>query len=108
MIATFAILLALASPAVPSQMLGTWSSGSCKDPSALLVITPTTAALGTHGASNIVYFPDDDGAGHGAIHWQEEGSVDNFVYDPGSDVIIYNAQGYHMPGAVKYSRCPAG
>ncbi len=59
-----------------------------------------------HGeAAEIVYVPNDDGAGHGAIHWAQEGNVDNFVYAAGKDAIVHNVQGYHMPGAVLYQRC---
>lgn len=86
-------------------MLGTWSSGSCSDADKLLVITPTTAKMGTSDSAAIAYAANDDGNGNGAIHWQAEGSVDNFVYDASNDRIIYNAQGYHMPGAVAYKRC---
>ena len=106
MIVLLAILLA-ASNSVPAAMLGTWSSGSCSDPAKLVVITATTAKMGTGPAAGIIYVADDDGAGNGAIHWKEEGSVDNFVYVASTDKLVYNAQGYHMPGAVGYTRCPS-
>lgn len=99
--------LVAANAAVPKAMLGTWSSGSCSDAAKLLVIAPSTVAMGTAAALPVVYVPDDDGAGNGAIHWTAEGSVDNFVYVASTDTIVYNAQGYHMPGAVAYKRCTA-
>ena len=107
MIALLAILLATGSSSVPATMLGTWSSGSCSDPAKLVVIAATTAKMGTGPAAEIVYVADDDGAGNGAIHWKEEGSVDNFVYVASADKLVYNAQVYHMPGAVAYTRCPS-
>jgi hypothetical protein len=107
MFALVAILLAAVAAAVPSNMIGTWSSGRCSQQSSRLVITATTAKLGTSRAQKIVYCPNDDGAGHGAIHWQQEGNVDNFVYVSATKKIVHNVQGYHMPGAVLYARCPS-
>jgi hypothetical protein len=88
-------------------MVGTWSTGSCTDASKLLVITATTAKMGTEPAAAIVYYPDDAGAGNGAIHWKEEGSVDNFVYVAEVKKLVHNTQGYGMPGKVAYVRCPS-
>jgi hypothetical protein len=101
------VLLATVLHPIPSAMLGTWSSGSCSDPSKLLLITATTVKMGTGPAASVVYVPDDDGAGNGAIHWTAEGSVDNFVLVTvdSTNKIVYNAQGYHMPGAVAYTHC---
>jgi hypothetical protein len=101
-----AILLAASSNSIPTAMLGTWSMGSCSDSSKLLVITPSTVQMATDPAAAVVYYPDDAGAGNGAIHWKEEGSVDNFVYVPSTNKIVHNTQGYGMPGAVAYSHCP--
>lgn len=106
MFALLAALVAAASAAVPSSMIGIWSSGRCSDEGSRLVITATTAKLGTNPAEPIVYYPNDDGNGHGAIHWKEEGNVDNFVYVTATKKILHNTQGYHMPGAVLYARCP--
>jgi hypothetical protein len=105
-LALLAALILAAAPAVPSAMIGTWSSGRCSDPSSLLVITATTAKLGKNPAEPVVYYPNDDGSGHGAIHWKQEGNVDNFVYLAATKKIVHNTQGYHMPGAVLYARCP--
>jgi hypothetical protein len=107
MIVLLSVLLAAGSPAVPSDMLGTWSTGSCTDSSKLLVITATTAKMGTEPAAAIVYVPDDAGPGNGAIHWKEEGSVDNFVYVPEVKKLVHNTQGYGMPGKVAYVHCPS-
>jgi hypothetical protein len=107
----FALVLAAASArvaAVPAAMLGTWSDASCSAGAASrLVIGPKVAKLGTGRPMPIVYYPDDAGAGRGAIHWREEGNVDNFVYDAASKRIVHNLQGYHMPGQVLYRRCSA-
>jgi hypothetical protein len=107
---TFAMLLALAQPhtgpaPVPPAMLGTWTHASCSTQSALLAIGPKVAQLGTGRPMPIVYIANDDGAGNGAIHWRQEGNVDNFVYVAESKRIVHNTQGYHMPGQVVYTRC---
>jgi hypothetical protein len=107
---TFAMLLALAQPhtgpaPVPPAMLGTWTHASCSTKSALLAIGPKVAQLGTGRPMPIVYIANDDGAGNGAIHWRQEGNVDNFVYVAESKRIVHNTQGYHMPGQVVYTRC---
>jgi hypothetical protein len=93
---------------VPAAMLGTWSDASCSAGAASrLVIGPKVAKLGTGRPMPIVFYPDDTGKGRGAIHWREEGNVDNFVYDAASKRIVHNLQGYHMPGQVVYARCSA-
>jgi hypothetical protein len=53
-----------------------------------------------------VFYPEDSPSGNGAIHWDDEGSVDNFEYVPDKDELIYNSMGYGMgePG-VLYKRC---
>jgi hypothetical protein len=97
---------AATAPQVPAKMIGTWAKGGqCTVASSRLVIAKTTVTLGTAKPQKIVYVPNDDGAGHGAIHWAQEGNVDNFVYAAGKDAIVHNVQGYHMPGAVLYQRC---
>jgi hypothetical protein len=99
------VLVGATSAPVPRVMIGTWARGSCARPADRLVISPQSAKVGTAAAAPIVYYPDDDGRGHGAIHWREEGNVDNFVYVRSRDVIVHNTQGYHMPGRVVYKRC---
>jgi hypothetical protein len=99
------LVAALAGSPVPKPMLGTWSSGACATKSAQLVIGPKVARLGTGNPMPIVYYANDDGAGNGAIHWREEGNVDNFVYVAAGTRIVHNTQGYHMPGQVVYKRC---
>jgi len=91
---------------VPAAYLGRWArDGRCADPAALLVITPQTATLGRAAPAAIVYVPDDDGAGHGALHWRQEGVVDDFVFDQGSQTLVHHLQGSHMPGRLVYRRC---
>ncbi len=97
-----------ATPAtIPHAMLGTWAHGKCDDPAARLVIAAKTATLGIGKPASIYYAPNDDENGHGAIHWSQEGVVDNFVFLPSENEIVHNAQGYHMPGAVLYKHCRA-
>lgn len=91
---------------VPKAMLGTWSDSGCSGKSGTrLIIGPKVARLAGAHPMPIVYYVDDDGAGHGAIHWREEGNVDNFVYVPATKRIVHNTQGYHMPGQIIYQRC---
>jgi hypothetical protein len=92
---------------VPAVMLGTWAHGSCAAQGNRLVITPSTAKLGTGKAAAVVYRPDDQGPGRGALHWNEEYVVDNFVYDSTQKAIVHNTQGFGMPGQMLYKRCPA-
>jgi hypothetical protein len=91
---------------VPSEMLGNWAHGSCSAASNRLLITPTKAKLGVAQSAPIQYFPNDEGAGRGAIHWAQEYVVDNFVYDSTSKAVVHNTQGFGMPGQVVYKRCP--
>ena len=104
---TLAALPAPRTAPVPRAMLGTWSDGACGKPGTRLVIGPKVARLAGGRPMPIVYYSDDDGAGHGAIHWRGEGNVDNFVYLPASRRIVHNTQGYHMPGQILYQRCSA-
>jgi hypothetical protein len=84
-------------------MLGACGAdGDCSSPTARLVVTKRSSAE----ALPIVYDPNDEVAGCGAIHWAGGGNVDNLLYDAEHDRIIYNGQGYHMAGAVVYMRCP--
>ena len=108
MLASFVLLGASAKPgAVPKAMLGRWYHGPCSHPDQRLTITPTRAKLGAQPAAGIVYYPNDDGAGNGAIHWRAQFSVDNFVYLAAHNRIVHNTQGYHMPDEVVFRRCPA-
>lgn len=91
--------------AVPKTMIGTWAHGNCASQKDRLVITSTTAALGTDEPKPVVYFTNDAGPGKGALHWREEGNVDNFVYLSAERTIVHNTQGYNMPGRVYYGRC---
>lgn len=93
------------SKSVPPVFLGTWAHGSCANVADRLVIGPATARFNTMRPAAIYYDSFGDGAGHGAIHWDREYVVDNFVYVRENDVLIHNTQGFHMPGAVRYKRC---
>jgi hypothetical protein len=55
----------------------------------------------------MVHQADEQSPGHGAIHWTQEGVVDNVVYDSTLHAIVYNSQGFGMPGQVVYKRCPS-
>lgn len=94
---------------IPAAILGVWAlDGRCDNVDDRLAITPGLAQWGSNPPAPIDYFPKDGPDGAAALHWTEEGVVDNFVYDAGHDVLIHNTQGYGMPGAERFDRCPAG
>lgn len=108
------VLLAVAfvsSPAladdVPADLNGHWAiDNKCDSPENALHIGDGMATLGTGDAMAITYFADDSPAGNGAIHWAEEGNVDNFEYAKDRDELLYNSEGYGMGIApTVYSRC---
>lgn len=92
---------------VPANLHGHWAiDGACEKPDDSVHIEGQMLGLGTGKPLAVVFYPDDSPSGNGAIHWDDEGSVDNFEYVPDSDELIYNGMGYGMgkPGPV-YKRC---
>jgi len=98
---------AAASAPVPKAMLGKWYHGPCSHPDETLSIAKKRARIGHGRVGPIVYYPNDDGEGHGAIHWRSQFSVDNFVFYPTHNRIVHNAQGYGFPQQIVFRRCPA-
>jgi hypothetical protein len=93
---------------VPANLNGHWAiDGACDNADNSVHIEGNMLALGTGEPLAIVFYPDDSPSGNGAIHWEEEGSVDNFEYVPDSDELIYNPEGYGMGDAKPslYKRC---
>lgn len=113
LIATVGIAVARAAPPgeavpIPAAILGVWAlDGRCDNADDRLAITQGLAQWGSNPPAPIDYFLNDGPAGEAALHWAEEGIVDNFVYDKSQDVLIHNTQGYGMPGAERFVRCPA-
>lgn len=92
---------------VPAELHGHWAiNGACEKTDDSIHIEGNTLSLGTAEAADVEFFPDDSPAGNGAIHWSEEGNVDNFEYAPDKDELLYNGEGYGMGVApVVYKRC---
>ena len=108
-IATAAILAV--SPAwadeVPKDILGHWAlDGACDKANASIHIDATTVAFGAEKGDAVDFTANDSPAGNGAIHWSEEGVVDNFEFDTASDTLLHNTEGYGMGLAPEvYKRC---
>jgi hypothetical protein len=92
---------------IPEELIGIWAvDGQCDDPASLIAVDETTLAFGEEEGGDAVYWPDDSPSGNGAIHWAEEGNVDNFEYWSDQDILAYNEQGYGMGvEPVLYERC---
>lgn len=92
---------------VPAELVGHWAvNGACDDVEKSITIAAGTLAMGSTAPDAITFFPDDSPAGNGAIHWAEEGVVDNFEYDPAKDSLYHNSEGYGMGVAPEvYTRC---
>ena len=105
-ISTLAITPALAND-MPEELVGTWAvEGQCDQEDSIIHITADSLAMGAGEAMAIDYFEADSPAGNGAIHWAEEGNVDNFEYASETDQLLYNAEGYGMGiDPVVYDRC---
>lgn len=103
---SFAVSPALADD-VPTELAGKWAEGgACDDADKSITIADNTLAFGDNEPAEIYFAPDESPSGNGAIHWAEEGNVDNFEYDPVQDKFLYNAEGWGMGIApVLYERC---
>lgn len=91
---------------IPAEFLGVWAKeGECTNAAQKITIAQNGIKMGKSAFLPIVYVPDDDGQGNGALHWAEEGVVDNFVYYKEGDYIRHNTQGYNMLGAEYLKQC---
>jgi hypothetical protein len=103
--------LAVAIPAwadeVPQNLMGHWAEkGECGNANKSIHISATTLAFGTKKGDAVEFLNNDSPAGNGAIHWSEEGVVDNFEYNATKDELLHNSEGYGMGGAPQiYQRC---
>jgi hypothetical protein len=87
-------------------MIGTWAvDGKCKIHAARLVITATTAALGTDLANEVEYDAKGGWNGRGALIWAREGNVDHFEYDAERKEIVYYGSGFDHPATAHYEKC---
>jgi hypothetical protein len=108
--ASIPALTALLAPAaampVPQEIQGVWApDGRCAVAAARFTVTATEAGLGTAPPHAVVYIAHDGPGGAAALHWAEEGNVDNFVYDRQHDTLVHNLQGYGVPAAETLHRC---
>lgn len=94
---------------VPADLVGHWAiDGACDKADDSIHIEPGLLSFGEQEGAAIEFHADDSPSGNGAIHWSEEGNVDNFEYDTEQDVLLYNGQGYGMGVAPQvYKRCDA-
>lgn len=112
-IVTVVAALFTAAPAwaddVPASIVGHWAlDGQCDQADNSIHIDPTTLAFGAEKGEAVEFMTDDSPAGNGAIHWSEEGVVDNFEFDEASDTLLHNTEGYGMGVAPEvYKRCSA-
>jgi len=89
---------------IPKAAHGVWAEGGkCSG----LTVTITASTLQYKGNKpDAVYFaPKESPSGYGAIHYVEEGVVDNFEYAADKDQMIYNPEGFGMGKPVLYKRC---
>lgn len=96
---------------IPPELHGMWgANGACDSQMTTIMFDATTLRYqDADGPADALYSPDDSPRGNGAIHFAEEGNVSNWDYDAGSDVLLYNEQGYGMGvPPVVYSRCASG
>ncbi|MBL8575611.1 MAG: hypothetical protein JNK47_00165 [Mesorhizobium sp.] len=92
---------------VPDNLLGHWAlGGECGSANKSIHIAATTLGFGKNKADAVEFIANDSPSGNGAIHWSEEGVVDNFEYDTTNDVLLHNTEGYGIGGAPEvYKRC---
>jgi len=89
---------------VPKAAQGVWAKGGqCQGET----VTLTADTLKYKGAQpqSVYFVPKESPSSHGAIHYKEEGSVDNFEYAADKDHLIYNPEGFGMGKSVLYTRC---
>lgn len=90
---------------IPTPAQGVWAEGGkCRGET----VTFTANTLQYKGAKpEAAYFaPKESPRGYGAIHYVQEGNVDNFEYAADKDQMIYNPEGFGMGKSVVYKRCP--
>ncbi|WP_448955023.1 hypothetical protein [Labrys neptuniae] len=89
---------------IPKAVRGVWAAGGkCGG----TTVTFTARTLQHKGLqTQAAYFsPNDSKRGYGAIHYVEEGNVDNFEYAEDKGLLIYNPEGHGMGKSVIYKRC---
>jgi hypothetical protein len=92
---------------IPADLLGHWAiGGACDRADDSIRVEAGLLSFGAQKGEAVEFFPNDSPSGNGAIHWTEEGVVDNFEYDATQDVLLHNGEGYGMGAAPDvYKRC---
>lgn len=90
--------------AIPKAAQGVWAEGG-KCHGETVTFTANTLAYKGQKAQKAYFEPKESPSGNGAIHYVEEGNVDNFEYVAGKDEMLYNPEGFGMGEAVLYKRC---
>ena len=106
-VAALSIITPAFADEIPANLIGHWAlDGACDKVDQSIHIDATSLSFAAQKGEAIEYFADDSPAGNGAIHWSEEGVVDNFEYDPTQDVLLHNGEGYGMGAKPDlYKRC---
>ncbi|WP_244483224.1 DUF4087 domain-containing protein [Mesorhizobium sp. 1M-11] len=89
---------------VPASAQGVWAeAGKCSG----TTVTFTAGTLQYKGqkAQAVFFAPKESPRGYGAIHYKQEGNVDNFEYADDKDQMLYNPEGFGMGKSVLYKRC---
>lgn len=108
--ASLAIASSLVAPAsaaetkVPAGAQGTWAeAGRCGG--STVTFTAKTLQYKGQQAQAVFFAPKESPRGYGAIHYRQEGNVDNFEYADDKDQMLYNPEGFGMGKSVLYKRC---
>jgi hypothetical protein len=92
---------------VPHAAQGVWAEGG-KCHGSTVTFTASTLQYKGEKPEAVYFTPKESPRGYGAIHYVQEGSVDNFEYASDKDQMIYNPEGFGMSKSVKsvlYTRC---
>ena len=108
-VAAFATITPAWADEIPAELIGHWAiEGACDSADKSIHIDAASLAFGDQAGEAVEFMTDDSPAGNGAIHWSEEGVVDNFEFDTASDTLLHNTEGYGMGVAPEvYQRCAA-
>ncbi|MDZ5454671.1 hypothetical protein [Labrys sp. ZIDIC5] len=89
---------------IPKAAQGVWAEGG-KCGGATVTFTARTLQYKGQQAQAAYFSPGDSPRGYGAIHYVQEGNVDNFEFAKDKGLLIYNPEGYGMGKSVIYKRC---
>ena len=86
---------------VPTAAQGVWAeAGKCSGTT--VTVTANTLQYKGQKSQAVFFAAKESPRGYGAIHYTEEGNVDNFEYANDKDLMLYNPQGFGMGKPVLY------